>query len=238
MGQFANQMLINAVMQMKNQRKPQNTATEQNELNPLWDWLMAVILFLAILSVSVVMVLNFRPLYYLDMQLLDIPGFSGHSAEDVKLNYDALITYNSMFFNGPLEFPTLPQSVAGRTHFEEVKVIFVLFQQLAIGAGILAVAGIFLRRNYSKRYLRYSGWLTLILPVAVGAGIAINWDRAFVLFHELVFDNDYWLFDPATDPIIDMLPDAFFMHCAIGIVALVIFGAVICLICGRKKKTA
>ena len=29
------------------------------------------------------------------------------------------------------------------------------------------------------------------------------------------FDNDYWLFNSKTDPVIKILPDEFFMHCGI-----------------------
>ncbi len=56
-----------------------------------------------------------------------------------------------------------------------------------------------------------------------------------------MFHNDYWLFDEATDPVILMLPDVFFMHCAVGIVGLVIAGAVGCLAvyrAGTKKNAA
>lgn len=203
----------------------------------LWHIFLAVLMMCAIISLSVVIVLNFRPLYYLDIKMLDIPEQSGFSAETIRENYDALIDYNSMFFTGELEFPTLPQSESGRVHFEEVKEIFVFFQKTAIVTGLLSAVGIFiLRRERPKWYLKYAGILTVVLPVVVGAAIAVNWDRVFVLFHELMFDNDYWLFDAATDPVILMLPDAFFMHCAVGIVGLVVVGAVICLVGYRMSR--
>lgn len=194
------------------------------------DIILAAVMMCAIISLSVVIVLNFRPLYYMDMKTLDIPGSSGYSAGEIRENYDALIDYNSMFFTGELEFPTLPQSEGGRIHFVEVKNIFVFFQKAALVTVILSIAGIWLlRRERPKRYLKYAGILTLALPLFVGAAIAVNWNRAFVLFHELMFDNDYWLFDPVTDPVINILPDAFFMHCAVGIVGLVVVGAGVCL---------
>lgn len=203
---------------------------QEKKVSRLWHILQAVIMMFGIISLSVVIILNFRPLYYLDMKVLDIPAQSGFSTEVIRENYDVLIDYNSMFFTGELDFPTLPQSESGRIHFEEVKVIFVFFQKAAIVTGLLAVVGIWLlRKELPKWYLKYTGILTVVLPVVVGVAIAVNWDRVFVLFHELMFDNDYWLFDAATDPVILILPDAFFMHCAVGIVGLVVAGAMICL---------
>lgn len=209
----------------------------EKKVSKLWHILQAVIMMCAIISLSVVIILNFRPLYYLDMNMLDIPEQSGFSEEVVRENYDALIDYNSMFFTGELQFPTLPQSESGRIHFEEVKVIFVFFQKGAIITGLLAVAGMWLlRKERPKWYLKYTGILTVVLPVVIGMAIAVNWDRVFVLFHELMFDNDYWLFDAATDPVILILPDAFFMHCAVGIVGLVVVGAVGCLVGYRMSR--
>ena len=40
----------------------------------------------------------------------------------------------------------------------------------------------------------------------------MGFDRFFILFHETFFNNDDWLFNPATDPIINVLPEQFFMH--------------------------
>ena len=68
----------------------------------------------------------------------------------------------------------------------------------------------------------------MALPAVVGAFVAVNWDSAFVLFHRIAFDNDYWLFDPATDPVITMLPDAFFLHCALLILGGILLGSLVC----------
>ena len=42
-----------------------------------------------------------------------------------------------------------------------------------------------------------------------------NFDRFFVMFHGVFFNNDAWIFNPATDPIINVLPETFFLHCFI-----------------------
>lgn len=204
------------------------------------DAVTAVVLFLFIFSFSVTFTLNFRPLYYMDIKLLDIEARSGIAEDEIRENYDALIEYNSIFTEEELVFPTLAMSETGKIHFEEVKVIFVLFQKMALVTGVLGLAAVLWQRRCDRRrgaegdrcrgrWLKLAGVLTIVLPAILAAAMAINWDKAFVLFHKIAFDNDYWIFDAATDPVITILPDTFFFHCAAMIVAMVVAGSVLCL---------
>ena len=56
------------------------------------------------------------------------------------------------------------------------------------------------------------------------------------MMHKIFFRNDYWLFNPATDPIIKILPDTFFMHCGMMIVGIVLLINIIFEIVYRKKR--
>ncbi len=200
-------------------------------LHVLFDGMTAFILFLFILSFSVTFTLNFRPLYYMDIEHLDIEWESGIPKDEIRENYDVLIDYNSMFTDEELEFPTLAMSETGKIHFEEVKVIFVLFQKMALVTAILGFLLIFAqKKRRGGRYLKYTGIITIVIPALLGTLIAMNWDKAFVLFHRIAFDNDYWIFDPETDPVITILPDAFFLHCALMIIGLVVAGSVFCFV--------
>ena len=78
-------------------------------------------------------------------------------------------------------------------------------------------------------FLRSASIITVLLPVIVGILCAFNWDAAFTLFHEIMFRNDYWIFDEATDPVIMILPDAFFFHCAVMIILLILIGSLLCM---------
>lgn len=199
--------------------------------------LLALVLVLFITSAAVVITLNFRPLYYWDIDLLNIVESSGYSREEIVQNYNVLINYNSIFGPKELNFPTLAMSKTGRIHFEEVKNVFIFFEITAMITGIFSLAGI-LYRHYRKNagYLLLAGILTVGIPAVLAVLIALNWDRVFVLFHKIVFNNDYWIFDAATDPVITILPDTFFMHCALLILALVVLGSVICLLLYRHSK--
>ena len=203
----------------------------------LFQSLLALLLTLTIISVSVVGTLAFRPLYYLDVQALRIPETSGYSEEEIRENYDALIDYNLSFGKEELRLPSLPMSEQGRIHFEEVKEIFNLFKYMALGGVILSAAGIWrMHRKKEFLYLKLTAILAVALPAVLGLFVAVNWDWAFVAFHQIAFDNDYWIFDPSVDPVINILPDTFFMHCALLILAGVVLGSAVCGGIYRKKK--
>ena len=201
---------------------------------------LSLILVLFIISFSVVFTLNFRPLYYFDMGHLDISETSGYSDSDIRANYDVLIDYNNLFGPDTLDFPTLAMSAEGRIHFEEVKDIFVAVEILCIAAFILGLAGILWQRpKKDVRYLKYTSILTIAIPVVLGLIFSLDWEQSFVTFHHIFFNNDYWIFSPDTDPVITILPDTFFFHCAMMILGFVILGSVLCFIIYkiRTKRT-
>jgi integral membrane protein (TIGR01906 family) len=197
--------------------------------------LTAVALTLFILSASVVFTLNFRPLYYMDIQHYQLPETTGYSEEEIRENYDALIDYNSVFYRGELNFPTLSMSEGGRIHFIEVKRIFVFIEAVLLPLGLAgSIIGILSLKKQKPAYLKLTSIFTLALPALLGLLIALNWERFFILFHHLFFNNDYWIFDAATDPVILLLPDGFFMHCALMILALIVIGSLLCFLIYRK----
>lgn len=206
-------------------------------LNTFFQILLAICIFLFSVSASVILTLSFRPLYYIDMDLLDIPQKSGLDEDTVRENYDALIDYNLRFSGDELVLPSLAMSDNGRTHFAEVKELFNVIKISALVLLPICIFGIvwFVRK---KRYtfLRYAGWITVSAPIFVGLLVLINWEAIFRLFHKIVFRNEYWVFYPQYDPIIRILPSDFFMHCAVMIVALVLVSGIICLLLWRKKR--
>lgn len=202
------------------------------------DFLYGIIFTLLFISIAVVITINFRPLYYLDIKWLHIEADSGYGKAEIRENYDALIDYSSPFFTGELQFPTLEASPSGLQHFAEVKNLFTAFY--VIGAITLILGIIIIIRKAKAReygYLLASAITAIVLPSLLGICMAINFDETFYFFHKIFFRNDYWIFDPITDPVITILPEAFFMHCAIMIIVIVlIFCAVFIGIYLRKRQ--
>lgn len=190
------------------------------------------------ITLAVILVLNFRPLYYLTAQALDLAGTYDLNLAQIFDNYDMLIRYNSPFYFGILEFPDLPSSREALIHFVEVKILFMGVYGLALisGCALLVLIPWQRRRGTLGTCLSVSSGIMLLLPTLVGAAIALNFDRAFVLFHRIFFRNDFWLFDPATDPIILLLPDTFFLVCAASIVLLVLLAVLTLFLLSRRMK--
>lgn len=198
---------------------------------------LALVCTLCILSFAVVFTLNFRPLYYYDINALDIAETSGMPKEEIQQNYDILISYNSIFFKGDLAFATLPISEGGRIHFKEVKDIFVGVQVLLVASLVASAVGGYIKLRQGKTvFLKLTSIFALALPAVLGVLVALNWNWFFVAFHKLFFNNDYWIFDAVSDPVITILPDTFFMHCAIMILLLTVLGSLLCYVFYRLRR--
>lgn len=195
------------------------------------QWIMAFLCMIVLVCTAITLTVLFRPLYYFDIDHLEIPERSGYSKEVCKRNYDVLIDYNLLVSPDRLEFPDLAMSEQGRIHFEEVKRIFVGAQVITI-VGLIWILGRILwqrrKKDLDYRWLKWTSPVCLILVTVVGAGVAINWEQAFVIMHKIFFRNDYWIFDADTDPVIRILPDTFFMHCGIMIISLVLVFLLVC----------
>ncbi|MCD8346528.1 MAG: TIGR01906 family membrane protein [Lachnospiraceae bacterium] len=232
----------------------------------LGNIVLALIGFLFMTSLSVTLVLNLRCIYYFDIGYLNLESETGYSEEVIRANYDALIDYNLLYKGvDELEFPDFPMSENAATHFREVKQIFVALQILlpvtgAVLAGVCA-AILIRRRRFRKEIqpekisqpqrsqqsrlaanvgaLKLLSVFTFAIPIVLGILAAANWDSFFVRFHELFFNNDYWLFDPATDPVILILPDEFFAHCAAAILLILFLGGILTgVLYGRLTRAA
>jgi len=183
----------------------------------------ALSMTLFIFCIAVVATFGCRFIYYFDIDYLNIADSLGVSRELLIENYDTLIDYCFSLSDELLVFPDFTQSESGQIHFKETKDLFHVFLLGTPITGILSAAGIFLLRKEKPRtYLKYTATLSIFLPLVAGTLIAINFKKAFEFFHKIVFQNDYWLFDPLTDPVILALPKAFFMHCGIFIIAIVL----------------
>lgn len=93
-------------------------------------------------------------------------------------------------------------------------ILYVLL--LTTGALLLFCGG----RGRRSGRLR-AAWLALallLLPLMVfGVWAAINFDAAFTFFHHLLFTNDLWLLDPATDLLIRICPQSMFAEMGLRI---------------------
>ena len=210
--------------------------------NRLFTWLtngaIGILFLIFFISLGLTVAIYFRPFYYMGMER--ISAETGAPVEMIKENYDALIDWCSPFYEGELDFPSLPESASGVSHFEEVKVIFNLFFVMLFITPLFLASLIFMQhKRESTSWMLASPVIVCVLPLLIGAACAIDFNRIFVLFHQIVFNNDDWLFSPTEDPIILFLPERFFMQCALIIVGTVLVGCLVLLtlyFVHRKKQ--
>jgi integral membrane protein (TIGR01906 family) len=183
----------------------------------LWlERLGLVCLFLFLISLAITLTINSRWLYYFDIKQLNILDYTTVTREELIKNYGLLLDFLNNPFNTTLALPDFPMSESGAGHFYDVKKLFLLNYGVLLATIIPSglVLRSFWKNNQRWRLIRPFQW-GMLLPIFFGFLMAIGFDRFFVTFHEIFFSNDDWLFNPVTDPIINVLPESFFMHCFI-----------------------
>ncbi|WP_270504345.1 TIGR01906 family membrane protein [Paraclostridium sordellii] len=191
--------------------------------------ILAFSMSLFIITSIVKFTVLFKPLYYFDIKHLNIPILSGMSEEEIKLNYDYLIKYNTSYGDYEFNMPTLKSSIQGKIHFEEVRDVFKVLNKINIISGVISVLGIYIvLKKKEIKIIKYAGIISILIPIFLVIPITIQFEKSFEIFHRLIFNNDYWIFDPSKDPVINMLPAEFFLHCGVVILTgILIFSSII-----------
>lgn len=170
---------------------------------------------------------GFKNLYYFDIGYLNIPKISGFSEEEIKLNYDYLIDYNLSFKEKEFHMPTIKYSNEGKIHFEEVREIVQNVIKLFGLCFIVCLIGLTLNiRGKNIEILNTTSKTLISIPLLLLLPIIVDFDKSFVIFHKLLFDNDYWIFDPILDPVITILPEEFFLHAGLMILGFILLSSI------------
>ncbi|MGL5751796.1 MAG: TIGR01906 family membrane protein [Paraclostridium sp.] len=195
-------------------------------MKKILNLLFSIVFSLFIITGAIKFTVGFKQLYYWDIEHLDIPKISNMSEDELRLNYDYLIDYNTNNHELEFELPTLESSTNGKIHFEEVRDIFQNVNKLFFITLIISLIGIYLnKRSNNIEILKSTGIMLISMPIVLLAPIVLNFEKSFVMFHKLLFENDYWIFDPNLDPVINMLPEQFFFHCGLLILFIILISS-------------
>ena len=191
----------------------------------------------SLIILSVNLTLLFKPLYYMDIEVLNIEESSNLNKKEIKANYDYVISYLTQNTTEEFNLPTLPSSSNGKVHFKEVKIIFNKLKIVLFFSALISIIGIVLNKRSGKLdYLLTSSIILIAIPIILLIPFLINFDKSFTAFHHIFFENDYWLFDIKQDPIITILPQNFFFHCAILILILIITNSIVLRLIYKKLQ--
>ncbi|RUT60408.1 TIGR01906 family membrane protein [Clostridium botulinum] len=176
------------------------------------DILLSIILTIIFIIVSVKLTLNFKILYYWDITNLSIIKNTDLNTKEIKENFNYLIYYLNSHKNITFRLPSLPSSEEGIIHFKDVKNIFNFLDKFLFINIFISIPIIYYKLKITKNvsFLKYSSISTIIIPLLLIIPLILNFDKGFTFFHKIFFSNDYWLFDPNKDPIINLLPETSF----------------------------
>lgn len=193
--------------------------------------LTAVLAGALLLSLSIAVPILCRPFYYAHIGPLELCERTGLTREEIQTAYDEMLDYclgAETFSTGVLAW-----SDSGMSHFTDVRGLFLLDLRVLGVSVICLLAVLWAARRMKRRPARLWGrgpcfWAGAGLGavcLAAGGLAALDFDRAFVVFHALFFPGkDNWLFDPRVDQIINVLPQVFFRNCAILALSILVAG--------------
>lgn len=174
-------------------------------------------------------------------------SLSNNTAQNLGISFESLISeYEKiiLYLRNPLitklQFNYFTLSNNGQQHFLEVKCILTYLFMLASSIAIFLILYlIYKKRFYSKTILnqkiktnllickKYFNSILLSILLILGIFIIVDFDKLFIGFHKLFFNNDLWLFNETTDSIIKILPQNYFMLCTVFILFMLIIETLI-----------
>lgn len=193
-----------------------------------------IIIAIFTIGISTIITLNSKFIYYYSIDKYNLEKIANISKEMLIVDFDRLINYLQNPFIEKLKFNNFPMSINGEFHFYEVKKIFLWIYVITISITLLFIILVMInkfnkRKIHIYKILNYGANTLIITIISLLTIMTIDFSKAFIVFHKIFFNNDYWIFDERTDPIIKVLPEEVFM-----LYALVIIGLVFIAIIGYK----
>ena len=134
-------------------------------------------------------------------------------------------------------------------HMEDVRGLFLgglALRRISIGLIVACVVLLVLlkadiRRVLPKMICVGSALFFAVLAVLAGI-ISTDFNKYFIIFHHIFFNNDLWLLNPDTDLLINIVPEPFFMDTAAriavtyGVSVLAVFAICLIILYYSRKK--
>ena len=208
-------------------------------------WCAGIILGFSI--IAALLITSFEIAMYSDFDVYRQEYEKYHVLSDLDMTMDDVmyVTHEMMdYLRGEGDTLSVVTTVEGkeqdffneqdRFHMSEVRDLFIGGLNIRIGACVTAVLCLlFLIITHAdvKKIIPRSYWITLgatgAIVLLIGGAAVFNFNAVFVQFHHIFFDNDLWIFDPAEDYMIRMLPEGLFYDMVMRIGAIFVIGLVV-----------
>jgi len=164
--------------------------------------------------------------YDLEKVTIKLMDYMKDDAEDLEV-YANINGVNREFFNN-LE----------KSHMVDVKNLFQIgyaIRNIAVVVFFITFlcAFVYKKRPALREYAKSFISIILIFVTACGGLVLVilsNFDKYFTIFHEIFFDNDMWILDPATDLLINIVPLPFFIDIFKVVISLFFLAAIVMMI--------
>lgn len=194
----------------------------------LADLIIGIVFSIFFISVGFVLSLNFKSLYYNDIELLNMEKSSSLDNEVIKENYDTLVSYMQPTSKNELILPSFTLSENATKHFLEAKNLYSIIYLLAAFSGIVCLVIIILKaRSHDHHFLLISSIVATLIPLVVLGNLLFRFDTFYAKLYSIIFNSGNWYLSSKTDPIANILPERFFQHSSIAIFSF----ALICGLC-------
>ena len=128
-------------------------------------------------------------------------------------------------------------SKATSIHFADVKKVLGVIQIYFLLSTLILIPLIHTSLKEKRHMFFKTTPIVLIVIIGiVGSFMAMNFDSAFTLMHQLIFRNNYWLIDPSVDPIINIFPETFFLELGVILLAIIALMIVLMIIIDKYLK--
>lgn len=218
-------------------------------------------LMIIFLITSVESVVYWTPGYFeREYTMYNVPETVSMEMDDLLYVTDEMMTYlrgggqDDLNISVPVDRQIRPFfNEREMAHMEDVRNLFIGALHLRTACMItvlFCLALMFLTKADVKRILPRAvctgTGVFMVLTAGLALLISTDFTKYFIVFHKIFFDNDLWILDPATDLLINIVPEPFFADTAARIAFtfsfLVLALFFVCLSCIRrsgkqKKKT-
>lgn len=178
-----------------------------------FQWLS---LFLTLVSSAILITINSTWLYRIMIDKEQLLLMTTLSKSELMAQYRELLAYLNFPWIHTLQLANFPMSESGMKHFVEVKHLFLVNSLVFLLTLIPTIWFVYhvVNTRTTWRFIRPMQ-VAMAVPFVIACVMAAGFDRFFIVFHEVLFRNADWVFNPATDPIINVLPETFFLACFI-----------------------
>lgn len=205
----------------------------------------------SIAAVVILLISSFQAAMYLDFGIYEkeYTKYQVLRALDMEMEDAMYVTREMMaYLKGDRERLSVVTTVEGaeqdffneqdRLHMEDVQGLFLgglamrRWAFAVLAAALVILAAVCRKEMWKTLAGSFQAALGILAALILFLGIAMarNFNAVFTKFHEIFFDNDLWIFDPAEDYMIRMLPEGLFFDMVIRIGGYFLAGLTVLLI--------